>query len=273
MKHSFIKKLVFIAILIVAILSPSPMMPQGRNGNDRRPAQERRNDNRPTNRNPGNRHDRRPEKHPAPQRRPGNGRPADPPRHPGHKQPAPHRPAAVRPAPRPHNWHRPSPPPPNHFRVPHRIPPRPMAPPPGYRPYVAAPAIRSILGITFGTVYNSVLDYLLLNGYTIDGYANNTVYLSDVMLLNQGWPLATLYCDSAGHLASAQFSYYSVHNNLNRYNTIYQLLCGTYGMPVYTTTSGITRQVTWYGGNNSGYITLQFDRTNGNYYTTLSVCI
>ena len=105
--------------------------------------------------------------------------------------------------------------------------------------------MRSILGITFGTVYGTALSYLLNNGYAIDGYADGTIYLSDVTLLGAGWPLATLYCNGTGGLTSAQFSYYTGYNSMARYDQVYRLLCGTYGTPLSLTANGIARRGTF----------------------------
>ncbi len=264
-------RIALLALWIMALAAPMPVMSQGRQGGNRQNHTER-----PT-RQPQHRPgggDRRPQQPRPPQsNKPRPSRPSQPQRPGGHHTPPPpHQQPGRRPAPH-RNWGRPSPPPPHYHRVPRPMPPRPVAPPPGYRPFVGAPAIRSILGITFGTLYGSALDFLSLNGYVIDGYADNTIYLSDVSLLNLTWPIATLYCNASGRLSSAQFSYYSVSAAMGRYNQTYNLLCGTYGPPISLTTNGATRSVMWYGGNNTGYITLEHSYAGGGYYTTLSVSI
>lgn len=291
-----IRNILVTAILILALAMPMPAMSQNRQNNGERNRTERHQQRpatsrpgrpqpsqRPGNNRPGRPQqpqrpsDNRPQRPQQPPHHPGNNRPQRPQQpphrpgnnHPGRPQQPPHRPPH-RPS-HPHNWSRPMPPPHHRHRVPRPMPPRPITPPHGYHPYVGAPALRSILGITFGTLYASALDYLFFNNYTIDGYADNTIYLSDVVLLNQSWPFATLYCNSAGRLASAQFAYYSSYNSLSRYNHIYNLLCSSYGMPLSLTTSGIARQVMWYGGGGSGYITLEFDYYDGCYHTVLSV--
>ena len=265
-----IRNMIASVTLALALAIPAPALPQSRRGDRQhnrteRPQPEQHGNRRPD--RPGNRQPDRPRPNRPGNFRPGrpqSGRPATPPpARPGHVRPTPPQP--------PHNWSRPAPPPPHRYRVPRPIPRRPVAPPPGYRPYVHAPALRSILGITFGTVYASALTYLFNSGYTIDGYADNTIYLSDVTLLGSGWPLATLYCNNSGRLASAQFSYYTGYSSLSRYNQIYNLLCGTYGSPLSLTADGIARQAMWYGGGGTGYITLEFYFYNGSYYTTLSV--
>ena len=188
-----IRNMIASVTLALALAIPAPALPQSRRGDRQhnrteRPQPEQHGNRRPD--RPGNRQPDRPRPNRPGNVRPGrpqSGRPATPPpARPGHVRPTPPQP--------PHNWSRPAPPPPHRYRVPRPIPRRPVAPPPGYRPYVHAPALRSILGITFGTVYASALTYLFNSGYTIDGYADNTIYLSDVTLLGSGWPLATLYC-------------------------------------------------------------------------------
>ena len=240
-----------------------PQQPGGQQGRPQQP---------PRPQQPGGQQGR-PQQPPRPQQPGGqHGRPQQPPRpqRPGGQQGRPQQPAHC---PLPHrNWGRPSPPPP-HYHRPRPMPPRPVAPPPGYRPYVGAPAIRSILGITFGTLYGSALDFLYYNGYTIDGYVDNTIYLSDVAMLSLNWPFATLYCNGSGRLASAQFSYFSVSAAMGRYNRVYNLLCGTYGPPLSLSVNGTGRSVMWYGGGNTGYITLEYAYSGGGYYTTLSVSI
>ena len=292
-----LRNILAVAVLSIALAMPPIAMPQARRGDPQRNHTERPatpggsnrparpQPNRPQPGKPGNDRPARPQPNRPKPGKPGNDRPARPqpnkpkpnrPVCPQPNKPKPNRPAPPpqhgRPAPPPpRNWNRPAPPPPNRYRVPRPIPRRPAVPPPGYRPYVHAPALRSILGITFGTVYGTALSYLLNNGYAIDGYADGTIYLSDVTLLGAGWPLATLYCNGTGGLTSAQFSYYSGYNSMARYDQVYRLLCGTYGTPLSLTANGIARRVMWYGGGGTGYVTLEFDFYNGSYYTTLSV--
>ena len=260
-----LRNILAVAVLSIALAMPPMVMPQARRGDPQRNHTER-----PAPPGGSNRPVRPQPNRPQPGK-PGNDRPARPqPNKPRPDRPA-LRPHPNRPAPPPRNWNRPAPPPPNRYRVPRPIPRRPAVPPPGYRPYVHAPALRSILGITFGTVYGTALSYLLNNGYAIDGYADGIIYLSDVTLLGAGWPLAKLYCNGTGGLTSAQFSYYSGYNSMARYDQVYRLLCGTYGTPLSLTANGIARRVMWDGGGGTGYVTLEFDFYNGSYYTTLSV--
>ncbi|MDD6901636.1 MAG: hypothetical protein PUE25_07440, partial [bacterium] len=121
---------------------------------------------------------------------------------PGYRPPAGPAPV-VRPGTHRPNWSTPVPPPHRNYRPIGRPIPRPV-PPHGYHPCHTAPIIHTILGITFGTLYNVSLDYLYNKGYEIDGYADNTVYLRNVPEMGYTWPDATIYYDSYGRLASSQ---------------------------------------------------------------------
>ena len=171
--------------------------------------------------------------------------------------------------PRPGNWSKPLPPPHRNYRPIRRPIPRPV-PPRGYRPYSAAPVINTILGLTFGTLYNSTLDYLYYKGYEIDGYINNTIYLRNVPEMSFTWPDATIYYDSYGRLTSAQFIYSTSFNALSRYDRLYHNLCMTFGTPVSSRWNGNYREIIWYGGDARGYVTLEYDYSAGRYYTILS---
>ena len=164
-----------------------------------------------------------------------------------------------------HNWSRPLPPPARPYRpAPIRYY-RPVVPA-HYRPYYGAPVIDRILGITFGTLFDASLDYLYGNGYYIDGYVDNVVYLRDVRMLNLLWPDVMLSYDG-GRLANAQFVYVSNYHDRSRYNRIYHDLSAVYGPPI-SVESGMA---TWFGGNTTGYVTLSMGSDYGHYYTTLSV--
>ena len=186
------------------------------------------------------------------------------------------------------NYTRPTPPPPpRHDRysyhntppyrpyMPYNRPWRRPTPPPSWRPYYGCPTFNSILGITLGTALNLSLDYLFNSGYSILGYGNNQVYLSNVPIYNYTWPSATLYYGSGGGLQGSEFVYSSPGYDISRYNALYSQLVRRYGSPVSVqdTYGGVT--ATWWGYNN-GYITLSFFNDTANngtsrYYTTLSI--
>ena len=153
----------------------------------------------------------------------------------------------------------------------HRPHYRPM-PPRGWRPARPLPIIRGILGLTFGTAINLSLDYLFNNGYTVDGYTNDIVYLRNVPALNYIWTDAALYYGNSG-LDASSFYYSTPVYDLTRYNSVYNSLVATYGVPVAINNTVNTMSATWFGGNN-GYITLSFGANTMNsrlrYLTTLT---
>ncbi|MGN1245334.1 MAG: hypothetical protein ACI4UN_01745, partial [Muribaculaceae bacterium] len=175
----------------------------------------------------------------------------------------------VRPGTHRPNWSTPVPPPHRNYRPIGRPIPRPV-PPHGYHPCHTAPVIHTILGITFGTLYNVSLDYLYNKGYEIDGYADNTVYLRNVPEMGYTWPDATIYYDGYGRLASSQFIYSTSFSATGRYDRLYHTLSMTYGSPVSSSWNGLHRETIWYGGDARGYVSLEYDYSGGRYYTILS---
>lgn len=145
-------------------------------------------------------------------------------------------------------------------------------PPRGWRPARPLPVIRGILGLTFGTAINLSLDYLFNQGYTVDGYSNDVVYLRNVSALNYIWTDAALYYGNGG-LDASSFYYSTPRYDLARYNNVYNALVATYGMPVAVNNSVGSMNATWFGGNN-GYITLSFGANSMSsglrYLTTLT---
>ncbi|MCI6394323.1 MAG: hypothetical protein MR822_07590 [Bacteroidales bacterium] len=219
--------------------------------------------------------------------RPGGNTPPPQSHRPGGHHHSGHRPGGYRPG---GNYTRPTPPPPpppRHDRycyhntppyrpyMPYNRPWRRPTPPPSWRPYYGCPTFSSILGVTLGTALNLSLDYLFNSGYSIMGYGNNQVYLSNVPVYNYTWPSATLYYGTGGGLQGSEFVYSSPGYDISRYNALYSQLVRQYGYPVSVqdTYGGVT--ATWWGYNN-GYITLSFFNDmafNGTsrYYTTLSI--
>lgn len=165
------------------------------------------------------------------------------------------------------NWHsRPLPPPARPYRPAPLRYYRPVIPA-HYRPYVGAPVIDRILGLTFGSLFDVSLNYLYSNGYYIDGYTADVVYLRDVRMLNLMWPDVMLSYDSYGGLANAQFVFSTGYADRSRYNRLYHDLCAVYGPPISVDSYGAT----WFGGNTTGYVTLTADFNGARFYTTLSV--
>ena len=139
----------------------------------------------------------------------------------------------------------------------------------GFRPYRHAPIVDGILGLFFGTLYDASLDYLYYNGFNIDGYYDNIVYLRDVPLFDYEWPDVMLRYDDYNQLNYAQFAITTGYNDRVRYNRLYRRLCDSYGTPV-AYVRGSYPQVTWVGGDGRGYITLSLNHDAGRYYTALS---
>ena len=164
-----------------------------------------------------------------------------------------------------HNWSRPLPPPARAYRLAPIVWYRPVIPV-GWHPYAGAPVIDRILGLVFGSLYNTSLDYLYCNGYYIDGYADGIIYLRDVPMLNLYWPDVMLNYDY-DRLVNAQFVYHSSYYDTSRFDRVYNSLSRIYGAPVYR--DGMT--VSWYGGDSRGYVTLSLENNYGDYYTTMSI--
>lgn len=165
----------------------------------------------------------------------------------------------------PQSKHRPYTPP---MVRPHHRP----TPPAGWRPTHRLPIIRSVLGLTFGTAINLSLDYLLDNGYRVDSYTNDVIYLRNIVALNLIWTDAALYYGSVG-LDASSFYYSTSGYDLARYNNAYKALVASYGNPVTISNNINDMSATWFGDNNC-YITLSFGQSTVNnhhrYLTTLT---
>ena len=200
----------------------------------------------------------------------------------GHSAPRPG--SAYRPGPRPNynycrpNYRPPRPgggywgaPPVNIYRPVYYLPPRP--PRPVYVTY-NVPTIGSVLGLAFGSFIDAGINTLFNNGYNVLGYVNNAVYLGNVRQLGYIWPETTVYYTD-GLMSNAQFQYWSQAPDVVRFNNVYSELVSVYGAPVSSNTINGVTTVSWWGGNNTGYVTLQYGpgaSTTGltNYYTTLT---
>lgn len=138
--------------------------------------------------------------------------------------------------------------------------------PVGFRYYASAPIITGVLGVEFGTYLDASLNYLYYNGYNIDGYQDNVVYLRDVQMMGYSWPDVMLQYDNAGGMCYAQFTTSSGYRDDYRFNNLYNSLCSTYGSPII----GTNGEYSWYGGNGTGYINLYFNYDAGRYYTVIT---
>ena len=148
------------------------------------------------------------------------------------------------------------------------MPPRPVYITPGI------PSIGTILGLTFGSFIDAGINSLFNAGYNILGYVNNAVYLANVSQLGYLWPEATVYYTD-GLMSNTQFSYWTSMPDLSRFNRVYNSLLATYGSPVSNYTENGVTYVSWWGGNNTGFITLSYGpgvSSSGvsSYYTTLT---
>lgn len=169
------------------------------------------------------------------------------------------------------DWSRPLPPPTRQYRPAVRIINRPVMPS-GFVIYNRAPRINTILGLSFGSYYNSSLNYLFTMGYDIDGYYNDVIYLRDVPMLRFTWADVMLSYDTYGRLYNAQFAHSTSYRDRSRFNRLYHDLYATYGTPVAAHITAYEASVTWFGGNAEGYVTLEFGTdTYGRYYTMVTV--
>ena len=130
-----------------------------------------------------------------------------------------------------------------------------------------------MFGLRFGMSVTPSIDLLYSNGYAVDGYDTNTVYLRNVNEFGYMWPDATLYYGPSG-LARTQLLYPTAVYDLSRYNAVYSGLYNAYGAPVSVRLPGGGMRATWWGEGNS-YIQLEYNTmdTYGNsvgFFTTLT---
>ncbi len=182
------------------------------------------------------------------------------------------RPQGMRPGyrPRPHAY-RPVP------HVPHHgwgwgrpLPPRPPRP----RYYrTNAPLISFGLGLAYGALFDTSIGALINAGLNVAAAVNNVIYITDVARYGVNWPNVSVYYNN-GAMSGARYQYGSSVLDTNIYNSVYNQLCAAYGAPVSIEQNGTTRTATWWGGGNTGYISLQLDSAYDDlgqpvYYTDL----
>ncbi len=184
-----------------------------------------------------------------------------------------------RPTPPPQSFHRPGshgshgmPPfyqkPPQHHPVFHR-----PVPPPSFRPGPRYPSFGTILGLALGSAFNASINYFNTNGYIIDGYTANQLFLRNVRQMNYLWPEAVMYYNN-GYLSGSQFIYSLGYNDASRYYNLYNTFLSQYGMPVSVSNSGATLSASWFGYDNR-YVTIRYTQGYNEFgapcfYTTLS---
>ncbi len=240
----------------------------GNNNNNHRPGNNP-NPNRPGRPgNSGNHH--RPGNNPNSNRpgkpgRPGNDRPGHKPGYrPGNSAPQPGFGNNRRPR---RHYYPPRPPygrPKWHFGAWHPLPPPPPRPLYYHTSTYNVPVISTILGLTFGTLLDYGIRSLVSSGYTVSGYQDNAIFLNNVGMLGYTWPQATVYYGDNG-MNGALFQYRTSTMGNSPYNKVYSQLCRSYGDPVESVNDGTYRSATWWGGNNTGYVTLT---VQGNYDTS-----
>ncbi len=138
--------------------------------------------------------------------------------------------------------------------------------PTGYRYYVSAPIISGVLGLEFGTYLDASLNYLYYNGYDIDGYQDNVVYLRDVNMMGYSWPDVMLQYDSNGGMYYAEFVTSTSYQDDYRFRSLYNSLCTTFGTPI---NSG-NGHFSWYGRDGSGFVNLNTMYDGGRFFTVLT---
>ena len=89
---------------------------------------------------------------------------------------------------------------------------------------------------------------------------------NDLNLMGYSWPDVMLQYSDAGGLCYAEFATSSSYRDDYRFNSLYNSLCATYGSPI---NSG-NGYFSWYGGNQTGFINLNFAYDNGRYYTVMT---
>lgn len=138
-------------------------------------------------------------------------------------------------------------------------------PPTGWRPVNQRPLLSNVLGLAYGLAFNTALNSLYSNGYTVSNYNSQEIYLNNVNQLGYFWPSATLFFNG-GYLSYSQYYDATSYYSLNRYNNVFASLCNSYGAPV--SQNGLTS--TWFGYNGD-YITLDYRASGAYYYTVLTI--
>ena len=147
-------------------------------------------------------------------------------------------------------------------------------PPPAFRPSPTAPLLTTVFGLPFGININISIDNLRRDGYYIDGYSNNEVYLRNIYEMNYSWDDGVVIYDSRGCLQSARLYQSTYGYDSSRFDNLYLQICSQYGLPAMQKYSNGEKTITWYDRNGSHYVTLSYNRmTSGGghprYYTIL----
>ena len=177
-----------------------------------------------------------------------------------------------------HDYHPPRPggghwgPPPHHYCH-HWSRPLPPPPPVTVHCHPGVPVIDMLFGVPFGMFIDYSINSLVHMGYNVLGYANNAIYMNGVSQFGYTWDDVQLNYND-GLFSSACLQYWSSSSSRTRFNSVYNQLCSLYGSPVSNNSyNGIT-SYTWWGGNQTGYVTLEFgygrsDDGYAGYFTTV----
>ena len=177
-----------------------------------------------------------------------------------------------------HDYHPPRPggghwgPPPHHYCH-HWSRPLPPPPPVTVHCHPGVPVIDMLFGVPFGMFIDYSINSLVHMGYNVLGYANNAIYMNGVSQFGYTWDDVQLNYND-GLFSSACLQYWSSSSSMTRFNSVYNQLCSLYGSPVSNNSyNGIT-SYTWWGGNQTGYVTLEFgygrsDDGYAGYFTTV----
>ena len=132
--------------------------------------------------------------------------------------------------------------------------------------YSSYPTIGGVLGLEWGTSFGNALNYLYYNGYEIDGFMDNIVYLTDVELLDYDWDDVMMQFDGNDNLDYVEFSSWSNTYDTSRFYSLYNYLCSLFGSPVSYSNS----MYSWYGGDGIGFVNLGMQTEYGYSYTVLA---
>ena len=177
-----------------------------------------------------------------------------------------------------HDYHPPRPggghwgPPPHNYHY-HWSRPLPPPPPVTIHCHPGVPVIDMLFGVPFGMFIDYSINSLVQMGYNVLGYANNAVYMNSVSQFGYTWDDVQLYYND-GLFSSACLQYWSSSSSRSRFNSVYNQLCSLYGSPVSNNSSNGITSYTWWGGNQTGYVTLEFgygrsDDGYAGYFTTV----
>lgn len=136
--------------------------------------------------------------------------------------------------------------------------------------------LTAVFGLPFGISINISIDNLRRDGYYIDGYNNNEVYLRNVYEMNYSWDDGVVIYDSSGRMQSARLYQSTYGYDSSRFDNLYSQICSQYGLPATQKYRNGEKTVTWYdrNGNGSHYVSLAYNHMTSDggyprYYTIL----